>query len=81
MCTTGINDAGLITGFWSDTNTGTDSNFAVLFDPIVSRVASISVVDPRLRRPRRAGDGHRISGDGRAVACFQCVQTRQAITL
>jgi hypothetical protein len=43
---TGINNAGLITGFWSDTNDGTDNNFAVLFEPVVSRVASISVVDP-----------------------------------
>jgi hypothetical protein len=43
---TGINNAGLTTGFWSDTNNGTDNNFAVLFEPIVSRLASISVVDP-----------------------------------
>ena len=45
---TGINNAGFITGFWSNTNMGVgDANFAFLLEPIVSKDASINTI-PRL---------------------------------
>ena len=44
---TGINNGGFITGFWSNTNMGTnDANFAFLFEPVGAKLASINVIDP-----------------------------------
>jgi hypothetical protein len=43
---TGINNSGLITGFWSDTNTGTDANFAFLRVPNNGQFTYVSTVNP-----------------------------------
>jgi hypothetical protein len=45
---TGINNAGFITAFWSDSNSGiSDNNFAVLFEPLKGGLASINVINPK----------------------------------
>ena len=43
---TGINNSGLTTGFWSDTNTGTDANFAFLRTPVGKNFSYLSVINP-----------------------------------
>jgi hypothetical protein len=43
---TGINNSNLTTGFWSDTNTGTNANFAFLRIPTVQSFSYLSVVNP-----------------------------------
>ena len=43
---TGINNAGLTSGFWSDTNTGADANFAFFRTPVGKNFAYTSAVDP-----------------------------------
>jgi hypothetical protein len=43
---TGINNAGITTGFWSDTNTGTDANFAFVRSPVGQNFAYTSVINP-----------------------------------
>ena len=43
---TGINNAGITTGFWSDTNTGTDANFAFVRQPTGKNFTYISAVNP-----------------------------------
>jgi hypothetical protein len=43
---TGINNSGLTTGFWSDTNTGTDANFAFLRTPVGRNFSYLSVINP-----------------------------------
>jgi hypothetical protein len=43
---TGINNKGLTTGFWSDTNTGTDANFAFVRQPVGSHFQYVSAVNP-----------------------------------
>jgi hypothetical protein len=44
---TGINNAGLTTGFWSDTNLGTgDANFAFLRVPVGHNFTYVSTIDP-----------------------------------
>jgi hypothetical protein len=44
---TGINNTGLITGFWSDTNTGSDANFGFLRTPVSKSFSYLSVIDPQ----------------------------------
>ncbi len=45
---TGINNAGLTTGFWSDTNLGggADANFAFLRSPVGHNFTYVSTIDP-----------------------------------
>jgi hypothetical protein len=43
---TGINADGVTTGFWSDTNTGTDANFGFIRHPTGKNFTYISVDDP-----------------------------------
>jgi hypothetical protein len=43
---TGINNAGLTTGFWSDTNTGSDNNFAFARVPNNGHFTYVSTIDP-----------------------------------
>lgn len=43
---TGINNLGATTGFWSDTNTGTDANFAFLRLRNVQNYSYISAINP-----------------------------------
>jgi hypothetical protein len=43
---TGINNADVTIGFWSDTNTGMDANFAFLRAPVGKTVTYVSAIDP-----------------------------------
>ena len=43
---TGINNSNITTGFWSDTNTGTDANFAFLRMPVSKNFSYLSVINP-----------------------------------
>jgi hypothetical protein len=42
---TGINNKGLTTGFWSDTNTGMDANFAFVRQPVGAKFQYVSAID------------------------------------
>jgi hypothetical protein len=41
-----INNKGITTGFWSDTNTGTDANFAFIRQPVGAKFQYVSAIDP-----------------------------------
>ncbi|HMK90662.1 MAG TPA: hypothetical protein VK446_13665 [Methylocystis sp.] len=43
---TGINNSGVTTGFWSDTDTGTDANFAFVRTRIGGNFQYVSTIDP-----------------------------------
>jgi hypothetical protein len=51
---TGINNAGLTTGFWAPTNTGMDANFGFVRVPDSSKFTYTSVTDPAEAAPLQA---------------------------
>jgi hypothetical protein len=49
---TGINNAGLTTGFWAPTNTGSDANFGFIREPVGKNFSYISATDPATGVPQ-----------------------------
>jgi hypothetical protein len=67
---TGINNSGLTTGFWSDTNTGSDANFAFIRMPTAKSFTYVSAIDPNVAGAPLVGQALGINNSNVAVGFY-----------
>jgi hypothetical protein len=70
---TGINNAGLTTGFWAPTNTGMDANFGFVRDPVGKNFIYTSVTDPLEAAPLQADQALGINNSGVVAGFYEDV--------
>jgi hypothetical protein len=67
---TGINNEGLVTGFWAPTNTGSDANFGLLRAATGKNFSYLSVTDPLLASAPQVDQALGVNNEGEVAGSY-----------